>query len=207
MIIDITVPLRSGLAVWPGEQGFDRKVVKSIADGDTATVSSLSMGAHTATHMDGPIHFVADTPGIDSIPLEALIGPAFVADLTHLTGAISADDLDSAVPPGTKRLLSKTRNSGWTNDPDFREDFCAYDATAAQWCVDNGILLVGIDYLSIEPFKSDGHPTHTTLLTGRIAVLEGVDLEGVEAGEWELIALPIPVVDGDGAPTRAVLRR
>jgi arylformamidase len=210
MLIDVSVPLRAGMPHWPGDPPFQRELVKSFAAGDASTVSRLNFGAHSGTHMDAPVHFVPGAEGIDAIPLDACVGPVFVADLTHVDGAISAADLDAAaVPDGTVRLLAKTRNSGWAGETAFREDFVAYDASAADWCLASGVRFVGIDYLSIEPFGSGkiGHPVHNALLGGGVVVLEGVDLAGVEPGEWELIALPIPVDGCDGAPARVLLRR
>lgn len=206
MIIDVSVRLHQGLPHWPSQPRLTREVKSSTDAGDRSTVSVLHLGAHTGTHMDAPIHFVAGGAGIESIPLDACIGECFVADLTSVSGAIRAEDL-ATVPAATERLLAKTRNSGWQSDAEFREDFCAYDASAAQWCADNGIKLVGIDYLSIEPFGSAGNPTHKILLGAGLVVLEGIDLAGVEPGAWELIALPVLIDGGDGAPARVVLRR
>jgi arylformamidase len=210
VIVDISVRLRPDLVHWPGQDGFVRTVHNSTEVGDRVTVSSISMGAHNGTHMDAPVHFLAGGAGIESLDLDACIGPAFVADLRSVPEAISASDLDAAgVPTGTTRLLALTRNSGWASDDAFREDFVAYDGSAAQWCVARGIRLLGIDYLSIEPFGSGaiGNPTHKTLLGAGVVVLEGLDLAGVEPGMWELVALPIAVPGGDGAPARAVLMR
>ncbi len=210
MIVDVTVRLREGLPHWPGQDGFGREVASSTDAGDRSTVSTLTLGAHTGTHFDGPVHFLAGGPGIESLPLEALLGDCCVADLTQLEEHITAEALEAAgIPDGTTRLLAKTRNSGWSHDDAFREGFCAYDASAARWCVERGMVLVANDYLSIEPRGSGdiGNPTHKTLLGAGVVVLEGVDLEGVEPGAWELIALPIPVVGGDGAPGRVLLRR
>jgi len=210
VIVDVSVPLHGGIPHWPGQQGFERHVDRSTDDGDRVTLSTLRFGAHTGTHVDAPVHFLAGGPGVESLDLEACVGPGFVADLTSVDGAISADDLEQvAIPDGTTRLLAKTRNSGWSSDDSFREDFVAYDGSAAQWCVQRGMRLVGIDYLSIEPFGSGdiGNPTHKTLLGAGVVILEGLDLAGVESGAWEVIALPIRVSGGDGAPARVLLRR
>lgn len=210
MLVDISVPLREGMPGWPGQLGFHRDVDRSTDAGDRVTISTLRFGAHTGTHMDAPVHFLAGGAGTDAIDLDAGIGPAFVADLTDVEGAITADDLEGAgVPEGTDRLLAKTRNSGWSSSRDFDEDFVAFDGSGAEWCVDRGMRFVGIDYLSIEPFGSGdrGNPAHKTFLGAGVVVCEGLDLAAVDPGEWELIALPIRVVGGDGAPARVVLRR
>lgn len=210
MLVDVSVPLREGMPGWPGQVGFERHVDRSTDAGDRVTISTLRFGAHTGTHMDAPVHFLAGGAGIDAIDLDACIGPAFVADLTDVEGAISADDLEGVgVPGGTTRLLAKTPNSGWSSSSEFEEGFVAFDGSGAEWCVERGVRFVGIDYLSIEPFGSGdrGNPAHKAFLGGGVVVCEGLDLAAVEPGEWEVIALPIRVVDGDGAPARVVLRR
>ena len=184
-----------------------RRVKSNLTKGDDATVSLLEMGAHTGTHIDAPSHFVLDGGGIEHLPLDALAGVATVADLTHIDGPIGAGDLES-LPHGVDRLIAKTRNSGWSKrDTEFRRDFVAFDESAAEWCVERGVQLVGIDYLSIEPFGAGelGHPTHKTLLEDGIVVLEGLDLDGVEPGAYFLVALPLLIPDGEGAPARVVL--
>jgi arylformamidase len=207
---DNTAPRRDDPPTWPGEDGLRRRLVESQEDGDPATVSHLSFGAHTGTHIDAPVHFLAGGAGVESVPLEAVLGPACVADLTGVTGTIGAADLEAAgIPASTERLLARTRNSGWSRaDTAFREDYVAYDESAARWCLDRGVRLVGIDYLSIEPFDAPqrGYPVHTLLLEAGVAVLEGVDLADVPPGVYELAALPLHIPGSDGAPVRAILR-
>ena len=206
-IYDISVPLRPDLPHWPGEQGLVRRLTSDLMKGDDATVSHLELGAHTGTHIDAPSHFVLDGGGIETVPLDVLTGVAIVADLTNIDGPISADDL-KPLPGGIDRLIVKTRNSGWSRtDTEFRRDYVAFDESAAEWCVEYGVLLLGIDYLSIEPFGGGelGYPTHNTLLEDGVVVIEGLDLEGVEPGPYFLVALPLAIPDADGAPARVVL--
>jgi arylformamidase len=174
---------------------------------DDATVSHLAFGAHSGTHIDAPVHFLADGAGIDAFPIEVFVGPCFVADLRHVTGLITEVDLDAAgTPDDCVRLLALTRNSGWSrHDTDFHPDYVAFAHSAAAWCLERGVRLLGNDYLSVEAFESDGFPVHKTLLAAGIALLEGIDLEGVAPGLYELIALPILIPGSDGAPARAVL--
>jgi arylformamidase len=123
-------------------------------------------------------------------------------------GTIGADDLEGSIPEGAHRILLKTRNSGWsTSDTEFREDFVALDTSAADWCVARGVRLVGIDYLSIEPYGSGpkGHPVHHALLEAGVVIVEGLDLSGVEPGPYVVAALPLLVPGGEGAPARVVL--
>jgi arylformamidase len=207
-IHDVTAPLREDLPTWPGEAGLQRRLVKDFATGDRSTVSHLSLGAHTGTHIDAPAHFIEDGGGIDGLDVEALVGPAVVAGLERVEGTIGAEDLEASVPDGAQRILLKTRNSGWSaSDTEFLEDFVALDPSAAEWCVARGVRLVGIDYLSIEPYGSGekGHPVHRALLEAGVAILEGLDLSGIEPGTYTVAALPLLVPGGDGAPARVVL--
>jgi arylformamidase len=207
-IHDVTAPLREDLPVWPGEEGLRRRLVKDQARGDSSTVSHLSLGAHTGTHIDAPVHFLAGAGGIDTLAPDALVGPALVAGLEDAEGPIGGDDLGAAVPDGAERLLLKTRNSGWSGaDTTFREDFVALDVTAAEWCLSRAVRLIGIDYLSIEPFGSGrrGHPVHRALLAAGVVIVEGLDLAGVEPGSYLVAALPLAVPGSDGAPARVML--
>jgi arylformamidase len=208
-VYDVSAALRSDLPPWPGDHTFQRDVVRDVSKGDSATVSRLSLSAHNGTHVDAPCHFLPGAPGIEGLSPDVLVGPAEVVGLEHLRAPISAADLDALdLADGTERLLAKTSNSGWSAvDTAFREDFIAFDASGAQWCVDRGVRLVGIDYLSIEPFGSDrtGHPVHKTLLGAGITIVEGLDLDGVAPGSYLVAALPLLIPGGDGAPARVVL--
>jgi arylformamidase len=205
---DVTAPLREDLPSWPGEEGLRRRLVKDLARGDSSTVSHLSLGAHTGTHIDAPGHFIEGGMGIDSLAIDALVGPALVVGLEDVRGPIAAGDMETAVPDGTERLLLKTRNSGWSeSDTAFRQDFVALDPSAAEWCLTHDVRLVGIDYLSVEPFGSgrQGHPVHRALLGAGVVIVEGLDLAAVELGAYVVAALPLAIPGGDGAPARVVL--
>jgi arylformamidase len=209
-VVDVSVPLRNGLPGWPKQKPFERTIDRDVNDGDRLTLSTIALSVHTGTHMDAPIHFESGGVGIDRLDLDRCIGPCWVADLTGLGGAIGATDLEAAgIPSEATRILAKTRNSGWSRDTGFRENFCAYDGSGAEWLVERGFVFVGIDYLSIEPWGSQkvGNPTHHGLLQAGVVIVEGVDLDGVDEGFWEVIALPMPIADGDGAPARVILRR
>lgn len=207
---DISAPLRPELVTWPGVvERFERRLVASFDAGDAMTVSQLHLGAHAGTHIDAPCHFLPGTGGIETIPPAALIGPAYVLDVPAGAATISADLLEAAdLPPSTTRLLARTSNSGWsTHATAFDPGYVAFDAGAAAWCVDRGIVLVGIDYLSVEPFDADtrGYPVHTTLLRAGVVVLESLDLADVPQGPHDLVVLPLLIPGADGAPARAVL--
>lgn len=182
-----------------------RTLVASQPD-DPATVSHLAFGAHSGTHLDAPVHFLEDGEGVEGFSLEALAGPCFVADLRHVRVTITGEDLEGAVPSDAERVLALTKNSGWSNrDLEFRPSYVAFDPSAADWCLDRGLVLLGNDYLSVEPYQSDDHRVHKMLLGAGIAILEGLDLHQVSPGSYELSAFPINVPGSDGSPVRAVL--
>jgi arylformamidase len=209
-IYDVSVPISTRTPVYPGDPGIEIQQWSSLARGDSANVSFLHLGAHTATHVDAPSHFIDGGNKVSKLPLEVLIGPARVvevpATMTEIdVGFIATLDLESVV-----RLLFKTRNSSFWSEPDgvFHKDFTYLMPDAAKVLVDKGIRLVGVDYLSVEKFKSGNHETHLGLLSKGVVILEGLNLHDVPPGEYELICLPLLIAEGtgDGAPARTVLR-
>jgi arylformamidase len=157
--------------------------------------------------VDAPVHFIDGASGVDSMPLEAMLGPAYVLDATSVVGHIDGPALDSLrIPDGVDRLILKTSNCALWSSPAFVGDFVGVTADAAASLVERGLRLVGIDYLSIAP-PDDPTPTHVTLLRAGIVILEGLDLRPVPPGWYELLCLPIRLVGADGAPARVLLRR
>jgi arylformamidase len=207
---DISVPIRPDLSVWEGDPPVIIRSAASIERGDIANVSRLEIGAHTGTHIDAPVHFVPGRKGIDKLDLDMLIGLTYVADLSDAIHEIRVEDFHrSGIPDGTRRLLCKTSNSSlWSKIPStFYRDFIGISADGAQWLIDHGIGLVGIDYLGIERFAmvENGAPTHHKLLEAEIIIVEGLNLSDVPAGEYMLLCLPIKIQNSDGAPCRAIL--
>jgi arylformamidase len=197
--------------VYPGDPGIELLEWATLARGDAANVTLLRFGAHTATHVDAPAHFIADAPTVASLPLDVLIGPAHVVEVGADVRAIAAEHVAAHVPTGATRVLFKTRNSmlwAQVSPPEFHTDFTYITADGARALVERGVQLVGIDYLSVERFKSDDFATHLTLLARGVVIVEGLDLRVVAAGAYELICLPLKLAGtlGDGAPARAVLR-
>ena len=204
--VDVSVPLRSGMVHWPDNPPVRIERMLDIERGDVANVSTISLGSHTGTHMDAPIHFVRGGEGMDRMPLDATMGPARVVEIQD-PAAIKPDELDPHGIGRGERVLFKTRNSSvawWTQD--FIEDFVYVSQEAARYLAERGVRTVGVDYLSVGGFHTDGVETHQALLGAGIWVIEGLDLSGVEPGEHELICLPLKVEGGDGAPARALLR-
>jgi arylformamidase len=205
--VDVSVPLRSGMVHWPDNPPVRIERMLDIERGDVANVSTISLGSHTGTHMDAPIHFVRGGEGMDRMPLDATMGLARVIEIQDPT-SIKPDELDPHGIGRGDRVLFKTRNSSlawWTRD--FIEDFVYVSQEAARYLAERGVRTVGVDYLSVGGFYSDGVETHRALLGAGIWVIEGLDLSGVEPGEHELICLPLKVEGGDGAPARALLRK
>jgi arylformamidase len=209
-IYDISVPISAATPTYPGDPGVEIKQWAAIAGGDPANVSLLHFGAHTATHVDAPAHFIEGAPKVDAMQLDSLIGRALVVLIADDVDAITVSQLAELDLMNTSRLLFKTRNSPfWSSVSNgFRDDFTYIAPDAARALVEAGIRLVGIDYLSVEKFQSARHETHEILLSQGVVIVEGLDLSEVPTGYYELICLPLRIAGGtgDGAPARAVLR-
>ncbi len=207
-IYDISLNIHPQMPVWPGDPKVKMDLISKIEDGDTANVTHLAMTAHAGTHIDAPYHFLGcGATTVEKIPLKVLIGRAFVVNIAENVDLITAEVLKLAnIPPRTKRLLFKTRNSEyWSqNNVTFQEDFVALSPDGAQYLIDRGVILVGIDYLSIAPF-ADGIPTHSLLLQAGVVIVEGLDLSKISQGRYSLYCLPLKILGADGAPARAIL--
>ena len=204
-LYDISVPITPDLPVWPGDPSVKLTPASQIAAGDTANVTHLEMSAHTGTHVDAPYHFLEDGVTLERVPLEVMIGPARVLHLPDVDEITAADLKAAAIPEGTTRLLFKTKNSKiWSHETAFQKEFAALTPDGAQYLVDRGIQLVGIDYLSIAPY-GNGRPVHEILLGAGILIIEGLNLSDVPPGEYTLHCLPLNLQGVDGAPARVVL--
>ncbi|MDB4899152.1 MAG: cyclase [Gemmatimonadetes bacterium] len=177
--------------------------------GDPLSLSNYSMGAHSGTHVDAPMHFIAGGASVDQIPLDRLVGPARVIDVDDAVQAIDAAELDRHAWRGAERILFRTRSSlrGWMTSPTFHRDFAYVAPDAAQRMADAGVRLVGIDYLSAEQFGAPAPATHRILLGKGIPIVEGLALAAIPAGDYDLVVLPIKVAGHEGAPARAIMRR
>jgi arylformamidase len=207
-IYDISIHIAPGrMPVWPGDPEPVLERFLKMEDGNDANVSRLAACVHLGTHVDAPHHFIAEGATTEALPLDVLVGKAYVVDLTELKGHITAAALEAAdLPPDAGRLLFKTRNSRWwaQGDASFHTDFVALTADAAEYLVNRGVRLVGIDYLSIAPYDAPV-PTHRILLGAGVVVVETLDLSAVPAGTYILYCLPLKLVGSEGAPARAIL--
>ena len=205
-LLDVSVPLAAGLPAFPGNPDFELQPIKRIADGGSSNVSRLVMGTHTGTHLDAPKHFFDDGGGIDTLSLDLLIGRTRVVEITR-RGGIGADDLGAAGLREDLRVLLKTSNSRLWNSTTFHEDYTHLTEAGARYIVEQGVKVVGIDYLSIEQFRKPGAPAHRMLLSNGVIIIEGLNLAEAEPGMYEMYCLPLLVSGGDGAPARVVLKR
>jgi arylformamidase len=205
-LVDVSVPIHTAMTVYRGNPPVRIRPAMTLRT-DHVNLSEICLGSHTGTHVDAPSHFIKGGKGIDRVDLHRFIGPAWVADLRRVRGGIGAADLDRArIPGGSRRILLRTSNSRWWHPPrPFRTDFVYLAADGADWMVDRGVQLVGIDYLSIEGYSVEGAPTHHRLLGAGIPILEGLDLFKLRPGRWQMAALPLRIKDGDAGLTRAVL--
>ncbi|MDE3153425.1 MAG: cyclase family protein [Gemmatimonadota bacterium] len=204
-LYDISVPVESGGLVYPGNPEIDIALQQAIAKGASANVSRISFGSHTGTHVDAPRHFFDDGAGADTLPLDVLMGPALVIAMAPDLMAVSAEQLKAHDLTHTTRVLIRTRNSGFIREREFRRNFTYLAPDGAAYLVDQGVKLVGVDYLSVEQFHSGHHRTHRTLLEHGVVIIEGLDLREPPPGVYELRCLPLRLTGLDGAPARAVL--
>ncbi len=206
-IFDVTVPITNSMAVWPGDPAVNNHLVAAIENGDEANVTAIHMSAHTGTHIDAPRHFVENGDGIESLHLSTLLGEVEVVEIDSNVDHIDVDTLACLNKERWKtRVLFKTRNSRLRliEKQSFDQAFTALLPEAANYLVNRGVKLVGIDYLSIAPFEN-GMDTHLAFLKNNVIVIEGLNLSDVSAGIYNLIALPILLENGDGAPARVLL--
>ena len=204
--IDISSPVRNGMVHWPSDPSIQIGRTRDMERGDSSNLSTISMGSHTGTHMDAPVHFIPGGEGIDKMPLDTAMGQARVVEIRDIESVKPEELVKHRIRRG-ERLLLKTRNSqrNWTAET-FIEDFVFISREAAHFLGNRGVRLVGVDYLSVGGYKRDGAEVHRILLGAGVWIIEGLDLSGVEPGKYHLVCLPLKLVDADGAPARAVLR-
>jgi arylformamidase len=204
-LYDVTVVLRPGMPVWPGEPCVEIERIQSIEAGAAANVSAIRAGVHVGTHVDAPLHFVAGGKSVESLPLDLFVGRARVVAM-EVERRIDAADLEALRIERGERLLFKTSNSGLWEREGFRPDFVHLTRDAARHLVESGVRTVGVDYLSVEEYGLVDAPVHHILLDAGGPIIERLDLREVGPAEYELIPLPPKLAGSDGAPARVVLR-
>jgi arylformamidase len=204
--VDLSVPVRNGMVHWPDDPEYHIDRTRDYARGDELVLSHISLGVHTGTHMDAPLHFVRGGETIDHIPLDATVGEARVIEIRDPESVKSGELREAGVKAG-ERILLKTANSAgrWATD-EFQKDFVYIARDGAEYLASVGIRSVGVDYLSVGGFFKDGPETHRALLGAGIWVIEGLNLAPVRSGRYELVCLPLKLVGAEGAPARAIAR-
>ncbi|MCK5796875.1 MAG: cyclase family protein [Deltaproteobacteria bacterium] len=206
--IDISVPLRDGMATWPGDPPMRVGRAFSLAEGDPANVTTLSCCAHTGTHVDAPRHYLKDGAAVDEAPLDTWIGPARVLDISRSRGTITVDELAAHSIQAGERILLRTGNAAridW-HAPTIDRDFVGLSPEAARFLAAQKIRTLGVDYLSVSAFNDDAASVHLPLLRAGVWIIEGLDLSAIAPGPVDLICLPLRLVGADGAPARALVR-
>jgi arylformamidase len=206
MIYDVSVPISNSMPVWPGDPPVNVTQKTHLSRDKTHTVRlmAIDLCSHTGTHIDAPFHMIESGKRLDEFPLDIWTGKATVFEILG-TRSIGPSELARFKWNGVERALFKTDNSSHWQDEKFYEDFVYLDPKGAEFLVQQGVRLVGIDYLSIDKFKSESHPTHFVLLGKDIPIIEGLNLNVVAAGDYTLVALPLNIQDADGAPARVFL--
>jgi arylformamidase len=206
-LYDISVTISPSLPTWPGDPGLELEKFESMDEGAHNNVSRISASVHLGTHVDAPYHFLNDGRTVEQLPLEVLTGACYVVQLPDGIEAITAEVLDrTEITTDMTRVLFGTRNSHlWAKgESEFQTDFVAITEDGAEWLVERGVQLVGVDYLSVAPY-GDSVPTHTVLLKAGVVVVEGLNLSQVMRGFYDLYCLPLKIANCDGAPARAIL--
>ena len=204
---DVTIPMSGDMPCWPGDPVPEIEKIKSMENGDSCQITKINTPVHVGTHIDAPMHFIEGGRDISSIPMDIFIGPVYVAELMDHDRISAKDLIEAKIPEGVTRLLLKTKNSKlWQNlKHSFHKNYVAITPDAAQWIVDQNTQLIGIDYLSIELYGEMDHQTHKILLGKDVVVIEGLDLNEINDGYYELLCLPIKIEGSDGAPARIIL--
>ncbi len=203
MVYDITPPITEALAVWPGDRPPSREVLLDMGRGDNLTLSTLHATVHLGAHADGPNHYGSDARSVGEQALEIYIGPCQVIHVDVNPGA-RIEPAHIHQPIETERVLLAT--GSYPDPTKFNEDFAGLSPAFVDDLHDKGVRLVGIDTPSVDVFESKDLPAHKRFLAHDMAILEGLVLKDVPAGMYELIALPLKLMDFDASPVRAVLR-
>ncbi len=205
--IDISLTLKSNMVHWPGDPPFSIERVRVMDRGDTVNLSKITMGAHSGTHVDAPVHFIKGAKGVDRLLFDLLIGPARIIEIAD-TDTIKEKELAGHGIKKGERILLRTRNSikKILYSDTFSEDFVYMEKGAAEFLVTRGIKTLGVDYLSVGGYKKNGSDVHRTLLNAEILVIEGLDLTEALPGDYNMICLPMKILGSDGAPARVIVK-
>jgi len=203
-LLDISRPLVAGTPTWPGDTPFTYEVNWPKSSSGSVNVGKLTMSIHTGTHVDAPFHFDDDGRRMLHLDIDLYVGMARVVELLDKP-SIGADDLADFDLEGVSRLLIRT--GSWSDPERFPAEICYLRPDLPAFLAEKGIRLIGVDVPSVDPLDSKELLAHHGLHQHDIHILEGLLLDHVQPGDYELIALPLPLADADGSPVRAVLRK
>ena len=205
--IDVSLTLKSDMVHWPGDPPVSIERVRDMDKGDTVNLSKITMGVHSGTHVDAPVHFIKGAKGVHELSLDPLIGPARVIKISA-RDTIKQKELSRHGIKRGQRILLRTQNSisKILYRDTFIEDFVYVEEDAAEFLVSRGIKMLGVDYLSVGGYKKNGPNIHRILLGTGIPVIEGLDLTRALPGNYYMICLPMKILDSDGAPARVLLK-
>lgn len=202
--MDISQPLHDGIGHWPGDAPFSYETAYTKEQTGSVNIGRITTSLHTGTHVDSPFHFDNEGERILGLDINVFIGPARVIDVSSFE-KIDAEMLRGFDLEGVERLLLKT---SVPNKPDrFPEQIQELSADSAAYLGYKGVKLLGVDVPSVDPLDSKDMAAHHALYRNGIYILENLMLDGVDDGDYELIALPLPLKDADGSPVRAVIRK
>jgi arylformamidase len=204
MLYDISQSLRNDLPVWPGDTAFELRRTWSMGPGIPVNVSSLTLSTHSGSHADAPFHYDADGITIDAVDPSIYLGPAQVVDARTADGLVTAAHIVPQLSQGTTRILIRTYQRAPQETWDG--NFAAIDAELVEELADRGVRLIGVDTPSLDPQTSKTMAAHLAVARRGLAILEGLVLDAVPFGIYELIALPLKIAGADSSPVRAVLR-
>ncbi|MDD1753149.1 MAG: cyclase family protein [Methanotrichaceae archaeon] len=207
-VYDVSVLISENMVSYPGDMPYERKMISRLSDGQPYNLSALILGAHAGTHLDSPAHFLKDGKTLDQYPTKRFIMPAHVVSIKDESSIGPWCLKDIKIEKGDA-LLFKTQNSriGLMRRNSFSKKYVYMSKAAAELCVEMGVNLVGIDYLSIDRYGEESVPAHKSLLGKDVLILEGIDLAEVPEGSYTLFCLPLRIKDSEGAPARAVLMK
>ena len=205
-MIDVSVTLSQDTLVYPGDPQPRFYFSTTIAQGGIANVGFVDHGLHHGTHVDAPYHFVDGAHRFNEMAMAHWVGPAYVVDATHEDKCITADTLKGVDMKAYQRILFKTKNSlDYYKRPEWYDDFIYLDKSACELMAENGVLTVGLDYLTVDPYGSDGYPAHNALFNNDMCIIECIMLDKVDPGEYYLMCLPLKFANTDGGNARVFL--
>ena len=206
--IDISIPFKDKMVYWPTDPVPRVERIKDRNKGDMVTLTEMQIIDHVGTHVDAPLHFIAGGMTIDRMPLNATMGRCRVIEIKDKE-SIKLKEIEPYSIRRGERILFKTHNSSWVYKTDeFQPDYVYFSTEVAQYLVDRKVRAVGLDYLSIGTYhdRENLHDTHEILLDAGVYIIEGINLDGVKPGRYELVCLPILLQGGDAAPARVIIR-